>query len=29
MCALVETRVTNDRVGALCFGQEHVWMAAN
>ena len=21
MCALVETRVANDRVGALCFGQ--------
>ena len=29
MCALVETRVANDRVGGIMFWSEHVWMAAN
>ena len=29
MCALVETRVANDRIGGIMFWLEHVWMAAN
>ena len=29
MCALVEARVANDRVGGIMFWSEHVWMAAN